>query len=81
MTTGIRDYKVSILAENYRVCVGEGENASFTEWIKNDSGNDPNFFHWLFDSDEPELDCGPGNHEEEWEEFLRWCETCDPFDM
>lgn len=29
----------------------------------------------------PEFDNGAGDRLEEWDEFLKECETCDPFDM
>lgn len=67
--------KVAILEENYRSCVKGGETASFAEWVRLTSQSDPNFWHWLFDDDSPELDCGPGDRQEEWEEFLGYIES------
>ena len=76
-----RNYKMSTLAEEYRRCVNDGETANFAEWVKLTSESDPNFWHWLFNDDSPELDNGVGNRQDEWEEFLKYCETCDPFNM
>lgn len=76
----INSTKISTLAENYRGCVKEGETANFAEWVKLSAESDPNFWHWLFD-DSPEFDNGAGDRLEEWDEFLKECETCDPFDM
>lgn len=73
--------KISTLAENFRGCVKEGETANFAEWVKLSAESDPNFWHWLFDDDSPEFDNGAGDCLEEWDEFLKECETCDPFDM
>ena len=73
--------KISTLAENYRGCVKEGEAANFAEWVKLSAESDPNFWHWLFDDDSPEFDNGAGNRLEEWDEFLKECETCDPFSL
>lgn len=73
--------KISTLAENYRGCVKDGETANFAEWVKLSAESDPNFWHWLFDDDSPEFDNGAGDRLEEWDEFLKECETCDPFDM
>lgn len=75
MTNGMMNNKVAILEENYKSCVKEGETASFAEWVRLASQSDPNFWHWLFDDDNPELDCGPGDHQEEWEEFLGYIES------
>lgn len=77
----IKKCKLSTLAENYRFCVKEGETANFAEWVKLSSESDPNFWHWLFDDDSPELDNGTGDHLDEWNEFLKECEACDPFSM
>lgn len=79
MTNEMRDRKALTLAESYRSCVKDGETAKFAEWVKLTSESDPNFLHWLFDDDSPELDSSAGDHLDEWEEFLKWCETCDPF--
>ena len=76
-----RNYKMSTLAEEYRRCVNDGETANFAEWVKLTSESDPNFWHWLFNDDSPELDNGVGDRQDEWEEFLKYCETCDPFNM
>lgn len=73
--------KISTLAENYRGCAKDGETASFAEWVKLTAESDPNFWHWLFDDDRPELDNGAGDRLDEWNEYLKECETCDPFDM
>lgn len=73
--------KISTLAENYRGCVKDGETANFVEWVKLTAESDPNFWHWLFDDDSLEFDNGAGDHQDEWEEFLKECETCDPFSM
>lgn len=77
----INDTKILTLAENYRGCAKDGETANFAEWVKLTSGSDPNFWHWLFDDDSPELDNGAGDRLDEWDEFLKECETCDPFNM
>lgn len=79
MTNEMRDRKALTLAESYRSCVKDGETAKFAEWVKLTSESDPNFWHWLFDDDRPELDSSAGDRLDEWEEFLKWCETCDPF--
>ena len=79
MTNEMRNGKALTLAESYRSCVKDGETAKFAEWVKLTSESDPNFWHWLFDDDSPELDSGAGDHLDEWDEFLKWCETCDPF--
>lgn len=76
-----RNYKMSTLAEEYRRCVNDGETANFAEWVKLTSESDPNFWHWLFDDDSPELDNGAGDRQEEWAEFLKECEACDPFSL
>lgn len=76
-----RNYKMSTLAEEYRRCVNDGETANFAEWVKLTSESDPNFWHWLFDDDSPELDNGAGDRQEEWDEFLEECEACDPFSL
>ena len=76
-----RNYKMSTLAEEYRRCVNDGETANFAEWVKLTSESDPNFWHWLFDDDSPELDNGAGDCQEEWDEFLKECEACDPFSL
>lgn len=81
MTSSMKGNKVLNLAEDYRNAVSNGETANFAEWVKLTSESDPNFWHWLFNDDSPELNSGPGDYSEEWEEFLKWCETCDPFDM
>lgn len=81
MTNSTRDNKVLNLAEDYRNAAKDGETANFAEWVKLTSESDPNFWHWLFNDDSPELDCGPGDYSEDWEEVLKVCETCDPFDM
>nr|DAH79224.1 MAG TPA: hypothetical protein [Caudoviricetes sp.] len=81
MTNEMRDRKALTLAESYRSCVKDGETANFAEWVKLTSESDSNFWHWLFDDDSPELDSSAGDHLDEWEEFLKWCETCDPFEM
>lgn len=77
----IRNYKMSTLAEEYRRCVNDGETANFAEWVKLTSESDPNFWHWLFDDDSPELDNGAGDRQEEWDKFLKECEACDPFSL
>ena len=77
----IKNCKLSTLAENYRGCVKDGETANFAEWVKLTAESDPNFWHWLFDDDRPEFDNGVGDRLEEWDEFLKECETCDPFNM
>lgn len=77
----IKNYKLSILAEDYRGCVKDGETANFAEWVKLTSESDPNFWHWLFDDDSPELDNGAGDRLDEWDEFLKECEACDPFNI
>ena len=76
-----RNYKMSTLAEEYRRCVNDGETANFAEWVKLTSESDPNFWHWLFNDDSPEFDNGVGDRQEEWEEFLKECESCDPFSL
>lgn len=81
MTNSMTDNKVLNLAEEYRNAAKDGETANFAEWVKLRSESDPNFWHWLFNDDSPELDSGPGERLEEWNEFLKVCETCDPFDM
>lgn len=77
----INKVKISTLAENYRGCVKEGETANFAEWVKLSAESDPNFWHWLFDDDSPEFDNGAGDRQEEWDELLKECETCDPFSL
>ena len=67
--------KATILEENYKSCVKEGETASFAEWVRLTSQSDPNFWHWLFDDDSPELDNDSGKHQEEWEELLGYIES------
>nr|DAG23119.1 MAG TPA: hypothetical protein [Caudoviricetes sp.] len=49
--------------------------------MKLSAESDSNFWHWLFDDDSPELDNGVGDRQDEWNEFLKYCETCDPFNM
>lgn len=73
--------KISTLAENYRGCVKDGEAANFAEWVKLSAESDPNFWHWLFDDDSPEFDNGAGDRLDEWDQFLKECETCDPFSL
>lgn len=81
MTNDTRSNKIQVLAEDYRFCVKEGETANFAEWVKLSAESDSNFWHWLFDDDSPELDNGVGDRQDEWDEFLKYCETCDPFNM
>lgn len=73
--------KISTLAENYRGCIKDGEAANFAEWVKLSAESDSNFWHWLFDDDSPEFDNGAGDRLEEWDAFLKECETCDPFSL
>lgn len=49
----IKNCKLSTLAENYRGCVKDGETANFAEWVKLTAESDSNFWHWLFDDDNP----------------------------
>lgn len=73
--------KISTLAENYRGCIKDGEAANFAEWVKLSAESDPNFWHWLFGDDSPEFNNGAGDCLEEWDAFLKECETCDPFSL
>lgn len=73
--------KISTLAENYRGCIKDGEAANFAEWVKLSAESDPNFWRWLFDDDSPEFDNSAGDRLEEWDAFLKECETCDPFSL
>lgn len=77
----INKVKILNLAEEYRNAAKDGETANFAEWVRLTSESDPNFWHWLFNDDSQKLDSGPGDYSEDWEEFLRGCETCDPFDL
>lgn len=86
-----KNYKIQVLAELFRASVADikkynpelyNPNYTFVDYIQDSANSDPNFFAWLFDDGTIDI-LRDGEHEkeeEEYKDFLRFCEDVNPYE-
>ena len=74
--TAIKEYKMQMLRENYRL--HSDKSQTFSEVVNLTAQSDPNFFRWLFEDESlNDFEC---KYAESFSEFLELCKTYEAYD-